>query len=73
MRAILLTLEILKNQLIDAIIKEPLGGAHHNPEKVYQNLLIEIQNHMDELLKINSETRIKKRIEKFMKMGVYNN
>ena len=30
--------DMKKNKLIDKIIKEPLGGAHQNPQKIYTTL-----------------------------------
>jgi len=63
--------DMLKNKLIDHIIKEPMGGAHHNPEKVYSNLASELDIAIDKLLNINPEKRIKNRINKFSKMGIY--
>jgi acetyl-CoA carboxylase carboxyl transferase subunit alpha len=32
----LTAIDMLKNGLIDGVIPEPLGGAHNNPEKMYQ-------------------------------------
>jgi len=63
--------DMLKNKLIDGIIKEPMGGAHHNPDKTYNNVLLEINNSIPELLNINPEKRIKERMNKFSKMGIY--
>jgi len=63
--------DMLKNKLIDKIIKEPMGGAHHNPEKVYHNILETIDFYIAELLKIDPNKRIKNRIKKFSQMGIY--
>jgi len=63
--------DMLKNKLIDGIIKEPMGGAHHNPELAYKNFLYQINQTIPELLKLNPEKRIKNRISKFSKMGIY--
>jgi len=63
--------DMLKNRLIDGIIKEPIGGAHNNPEKVYNNLAAEIDIWIKKLLSITPENRIKNRIKKFSKMGIY--
>ncbi len=63
--------DMLKNKLIDIIIKEPIGGAHHNPQKVYDNILTEINQQLPLLLNMNPEKRIKERINKFSKMGIY--
>ena len=57
--------------IIDIIIKEPIGGAHHNPQKVYDNILTEINQQLPLLLNMNPEKRIKERINKFSKMGIY--
>lgn len=71
--ALKLTAEDMKeNKLIDGVIKEPLGGAHHAPEKMYELLKKEINKHLDALLTKPTDQLIKTRREKFYKMGVYN-
>jgi len=64
--------DMLSNKLIDNIIKEPQGGAHYNREEVYENVRREIKKDLTALLKLDSEKRIEKRIEKFCEMGVIN-
>lgn len=61
----------LKNKLIDGIIKEPLGGAHAEPDEMAEILKKEILVHTRELLKQTSDERIEARIRKFSEMGVY--
>tara|TARA_B100001287_G_scaffold237831_1_gene210998 strand:- start:27799 stop:28749 length:951 start_codon:yes stop_codon:yes gene_type:complete len=61
--------DMLKNKLIDGIIKEPLGGAHAEPDKMYKKLKTEIKKHVSELELISSNDRIIKRTEKFSNMG----
>tara|TARA_B100001250_G_scaffold413453_1_gene447664 strand:- start:1779 stop:2732 length:954 start_codon:yes stop_codon:yes gene_type:complete len=63
--------DMLHNKLIDVIVKEPAGGAHNNPEKVYLNLTYEIDIHIKKLFNISVEKRIQNRIKKFSKMGIY--
>ena len=63
--------DMLKNKLIDGIIKEPLGGAHAEPEKMYKKLKTEIKRNLSKLKDQDVLDRIDKRIEKFCKMGVY--
>ena len=60
---------MLKNKLIDGIIKEPLGGAHAEPEKMYKKLKTEIKKQVTELEQLSSKDRIIKRTEKFSNMG----
>jgi len=60
---------MLKNKLIDSIIKEPVGGAHAEPEKMFRILKTEIKKNIEELEKLSPEIRIKLRTEKFSNMG----
>jgi len=62
--------DMLGNGLVDGIIPEPLGGAHHDPEVAYQNIKQAILSSLDELADMDSEVRISKRIDKFSRMGV---
>lgn len=65
--------ELLKLGVIDKIIKEPPGGAHRDHKKAGEILKKEILETLDELSKIEPNELVKKRIEKFGKMGVYKN
>jgi acetyl-CoA carboxylase carboxyl transferase subunit alpha len=60
---------MLKNKLIDSIIKEPLGGAHAEPEKMYKKLKTEIKKMIADLGNLKTDERIAIRTEKFSKMG----
>ena len=64
--------DMLKNKLIDNIIKEPEGGAHYNPEEIYDRVREAINKDIKSLTKIDPQKRIEKRIEKFCSMGVIN-
>ena len=57
--------------LIDGILREPLGGAHSEPEKMAQILKQHILQCIDELNGMTTEDRINSRIEKYSAMGVY--
>jgi len=63
---------MLKLKLIDGIIREPLGGAHANPEQAFQTVKTVIKQHLAELIPLDPQKRIEKRIRKFANMGVYN-
>jgi len=63
--------DMLKNKLIDGVIKEPLGGAHADPEKMYKKIKTEIKKHITKLSEIPVEDLVEQRIEKFCDMGVY--
>jgi acetyl-CoA carboxylase carboxyl transferase subunit alpha len=62
--------DMLKNKLIDGIIPEPLGGAHHDPETAYKNVKAAIVKEMKALKALNTEELVNQRIEKFSGMGV---
>jgi len=64
--------DMLKNQLIDGVIKEPLGGAHQNPEAMAQTLKNQILSDIKQLGKEKTEKMIATRIDKFCAMGVVN-
>ena len=59
-----------KNKLIDGFIKEPLGGAHANPESMYKKLKTELKKNLTKLGKMKADKRIQERIDKFSSMGV---
>ena len=62
--------DMYTNKLIDGIIKEPLGGAHHNPEQMAKTIQNKIIDDLKLLLKQDIEQVIADRIEKFCSMGV---
>lgn len=63
--------DMLKNKLIDGIIKEPLGGAHTNPEEMFETVKNEILKQLQKLEAIDPDKLVTSRINKFGKMGVY--
>lgn len=62
--------DMMKQGLIDGIIKEPLGGAHTNHEEIFKTVKAEILKHLKALNKLDPKTRVEKRIDKFCSMGV---
>jgi acetyl-CoA carboxylase carboxyl transferase subunit alpha len=62
--------DMFKNKLIDGIIKEPLGGAHQDPEAMAQTVKARILEDLLVLKKEKTETMISNRIDKFCAMGV---
>ena len=61
--------DMLKQKLIDGIIKEPIGGAHAEPEKMAKKLKSDIKKHIKALEAIDVDKRISIRTEKFSNMG----
>jgi acetyl-CoA carboxylase carboxyl transferase subunit alpha len=62
--------DMTKNNLVDGVIKEPLGGAHANKEEVFETVKQRIIAELKDLDKKTPEQRINNRIEKFCAMGV---
>ncbi len=62
---------MLKFGLVDGIIPEPFGGAHWNYDEAAANLKNYIKPIIAELKKISPGDRITQRIEKFGKMGFW--
>ena len=62
---------MLQLNVIAAIINEPLGGAHHNPQKVYINTQQFILEQWETLRHIPKEILLEQRYLKFRKMGEF--
>lgn len=62
--------DMFKNKLVDGIIREPLGGAHNNPDEAIQLMKDAIVSMLDELEKKDVAQLVNERIEKFCAMGV---
>jgi acetyl-CoA carboxylase carboxyl transferase subunit alpha len=67
-----LTSEDMKGfNLVDDVLKEPLGGAQTKPQEMAATLKEYLVNSVKELKKLDAEQRIDARIEKFSQMGFY--
>ncbi len=66
----LTALDMHRAGLVDGIVAEPLGGAHHNRVQMVQTMREVLTQTLDELGALSAETRIEQRIEKFASMGV---
>lgn len=64
--------DMLKFKLIDGIVKEPLGGAHTHPDKMYDKVKKVILDNLKVLRKTPIEELRAQRIDKFSNMGVVN-
>lgn len=61
--------DLLAQGVIDRIIPEPLGGAHRNPQQAAQYLKEALTDELKQLKKMKVDKLIEKRVEKFGKMG----
>ena len=64
--------DMKKNKLIDKIIKEPLGGAHQNRNKVFNTVKKEIITSFNDLKFLSTSKLLEERSNRFTSMGVFN-
>lgn len=70
--ALKLTANDMKRQnLIDLIVKEPLGGAHNNREKTFEIVSNAIVKEYKNLMNLSPKELIKIRMKKYSEMGVF--
>lgn len=67
----LTAMDLKKHNVIDEIIKEPIGGAHRNPEEMYKTLYDVLVKEVKKLKSIKPDKLVKNRREKFYNMGVW--
>ena len=63
--------DMLKNKLIDKIIKEPLGGAHYDPNMTYNSVKENIVKSLKEINSLYPKKMILKRRKKFTSIGKF--
>jgi len=63
--------DLLEFGIIDAIISEPQGGAHYNPEALYENVKEFILKHVRSLKNFSRDDLLENRYQKFRKMGAF--
>ena len=63
--------DMLKNKLIDKIIKEPLGGAHYDPIMTYNSVKENIVKSLKEINSLSPKKMILKRRKKFTSIGKF--
>jgi len=62
---------LLELGIIDSVIPEPMGGAHHNPKEAAQAVQSAIVSALQEVKKSSQKDLLNKRYEKFRKMGIF--
>ena len=63
--------DLLALGVIDEIIKEPVGGAHHDPELTASHIKSAIIKHLEPLLSLSHRELIADRYNKYRKMGIF--
>jgi acetyl-CoA carboxylase carboxyl transferase subunit alpha len=60
---------LLKLHIVDHVIKEPVGGAHRDPEQAVKNAGKAIEKELKSLLKLTPEEIKRQRRERFYAIG----
>ena len=57
--------------VVDQVIPEPMGGAHHDPVQAIAALGAALQKHLDDLCGLDTATLLNTRYERYRHLGVY--
>ena len=63
--------DLMEFGIIDEIVPEPPGGAHVDHEGMAITLRETLIRHVEELRRVKPEKLVRRRREKFLKMGVF--
>jgi acetyl-CoA carboxylase carboxyl transferase subunit alpha len=67
----LTAIDMKKQKLIDVIVKEPVGGAHANPEETFTIVASAIKKEYEALKDLSPENLVTQRMDKYSEMGVF--
>ncbi|MDR1075929.1 MAG: acetyl-CoA carboxylase carboxyltransferase subunit alpha [Xanthomonadaceae bacterium] len=62
---------LLELGLVDKMIREPIGGAHRNPQQMGKRLKAVLLNEIDALQELSVETLLERRYQRLHSYGVY--
>jgi len=62
---------LLDLKIVDEIVPEPFGGAHNDHETTSASLGKAISSHLAELQKLDTETLLEKRYDRYRRLGIY--
>ncbi|MDG2052276.1 MAG: acetyl-CoA carboxylase carboxyltransferase subunit alpha [Flavobacteriaceae bacterium] len=68
----LTAIDMKKQKLIDLILREPIGGAHSNREKIFEIVANAITKEYKGLKNLSPKELVKNRMKKYSEMGVFN-
>ncbi len=67
----LTAVDMTKLELVDEVLKEPLGGANRDRETMFAAVSSCITKNYNKLKKLDAKTLVAKRMDKYANMGVY--
>lgn len=63
--------DLLKLGIIDQVLREPLGGAHRDPEAAARSVRRAIRRHLTELMQMTPQQLLQQRYERYRDIGLY--
>jgi acetyl-CoA carboxylase carboxyl transferase subunit alpha len=63
--------DLLDLKVVDEVIPEPLGGAHRDPDETARLVQEAVLRHVRALIGLPAQELLDRRLEKYMRMGVY--
>ena len=57
--------------VIDAVVPEPMGGAHRSWEETANNLRVALREHLIDLRRLSGDALVQDRFDKFRRIGVF--
>jgi acetyl-CoA carboxylase carboxyl transferase subunit alpha len=63
--------ELLELKVVDEMIPEPKGGAHADHEAAAKSLQVVVNKHLEELRKMRPEKLVRRRRQKFLRLGAW--
>ncbi len=64
--------DMLAQNLVDGVIPEPLGGAHYDKETAFKNVKEYVMKGFNELKDLSTSDLVAQRLDKYSKMGHFN-
>jgi acetyl-CoA carboxylase carboxyl transferase alpha subunit len=68
----LIAMDLFELGLVDGVIPEPEGGAHANHRATAKRVMRQVQLAISELERLGPDERLRRRHEKYLRMGRYN-
>jgi acetyl-CoA carboxylase carboxyl transferase subunit alpha len=68
----LTAMDLLEMGIIDGVIKEPLGGAHRDPQETAANIKAVIKKDLEALKKLPKAKLVEQRYAKYRSIGIFN-
>jgi len=63
--------DLLRLEIVDEVLPEPLGGAHRDPEAAATVLKASVLRHLERLGGVSSERLKSDRLQRYRRMGVF--